>query len=63
VETLTATEESSAAASMVLEAASSSNVLKMLEWRISNRLERAKTKKKLLRYARANIGTHPIGSW
>ena len=43
METFTATEESSAAASMVLEAASSSNVLKMLGWRISGRLERAKT--------------------
>jgi hypothetical protein len=43
VETFTATEESLAAASMVLEAASSSNVLKMLGWRISGRLERAKT--------------------
>src|SRR5271156_5126559 len=43
VETFTATEESWAAACMVLEAASSSNVLKMLSWRISGRLERAKT--------------------
>src|SRR5271154_4776658 len=43
VETFTATEESVAAAHMVLEAASSSNVLKMLGWRISGRLERAKT--------------------
>jgi hypothetical protein len=43
VETLTATEESLAAAHMVLEAASSSNVLRMLGWRISGRLERAKT--------------------
>ena len=43
VETFTATEESLKAASMVLEAASSSNVLKMLWWRISGRLERAKT--------------------
>ena len=43
VETFTATEESLAAAHMVLEAASSSNVLKMLGWRISGRLERAKT--------------------
>ena len=43
VETFTATEESSAAASMVLEAASSSNVLRILGWRISGRLERAKT--------------------
>ena len=43
VETFTATEESLAAARMVLEAASSSNVLRMLGWRISGRLERAKT--------------------
>jgi hypothetical protein len=43
VETFTATEESLAAARMVLEAATSSNVLKMLGWRISGRLERAKT--------------------
>ena len=43
VGTFTATEESVAAAHMVLEAASSSNVLKMLAWRISGRLERAKT--------------------
>src|SRR6202030_2749641 len=43
VETLTATEESLAAAHIVLEAASSSNVLKMLGWRISGRLGRAKT--------------------
>ncbi len=43
VETFTATAESLAAAHMVLEAASSSNVLKMLAWRISGRLERAKT--------------------
>jgi hypothetical protein len=43
VETFTATEESWAAASMVLEAASSSSVTKMLGWRISGRLERAKT--------------------
>ncbi len=43
VETFTATEESLAAAHMVLEAASSSNVLKMLWWRISGSLERAKT--------------------
>ncbi len=42
VETFTATEESSAA-STVLEAAISSNVLRMLGWRISGRLERAKT--------------------
>ncbi len=43
METFTATEESSAAASLVLEAASSSNVLRMLGWRIGGRLERAKT--------------------
>ena len=43
VETFTATEESSAAAGTVLEAASSSNILKMLWWRISGRLKRAKT--------------------
>ena len=43
VKTFTATEESLAAGHMVLEAASSSNVLKMLAWRISGRLERAKT--------------------
>jgi hypothetical protein len=43
VETFTATEESLAAAHVVLEAASSSNVLKMLGWRISGRLGRAKT--------------------
>src|SRR5271169_3699811 len=43
VPTFTATDESSAAASLVLEAASSSNVLIMLGWRISGRLERAKT--------------------
>src|SRR6202140_975851 len=43
VETFTATEESWAAACMVLEAASSSSVTKMLGWRISGRLERAKT--------------------
>jgi hypothetical protein len=43
VETFTATAESLAAAHMVLEAASSSNVLKMLWWRIDGRLERAKT--------------------
>src|SRR5580692_5845652 len=42
VGTFTATEESVAAAHMVLEATSSSNVLKMLAWRISGRLERAK---------------------
>ena len=43
VETFTATEESLAAAHTVLEAAGSSNVLRMLGWRISGRLERAKT--------------------
>src|SRR4029077_17238299 len=43
VETFTATEDSVAAAHMVLEAASSSSVTKMLGWRISGRLERAKT--------------------
>src|ERR1700722_14862277 len=43
VETFTATEESLAAAHIVLEAVTSSNVLKMLGWRISGRLERAKT--------------------
>jgi hypothetical protein len=43
VETFTATDESLAAARLVLEAASSSNVLRMLGWRISGRLEQAKT--------------------
>jgi hypothetical protein len=43
VETFTATDESWAAACLVLEAASSSNVLKMLGWRISGKLERAKS--------------------
>jgi hypothetical protein len=43
VETLTATGQSVAAAHMVLEATSSSNIPKMLWWRISGRLERAKT--------------------
>jgi hypothetical protein len=43
VETYTATEESWAAACTVFEAADSSNVLKMLGWRIGGRLERAKT--------------------
>jgi hypothetical protein len=43
VETFTATEESVAAAHLVLEAASSSNILRMLRWRITGRLERAKT--------------------
>jgi cytochrome P450 len=42
VESFTATEESLAAARMVLEAASSNDVLRMLWWRISGRLERAK---------------------
>jgi hypothetical protein len=42
VETFSATAESLAAAHIVLEAATSSNVLKMLWWRISGRLERAK---------------------
>jgi hypothetical protein len=42
VETFTATDESWAAACLVLEAASSSSVLKMLGGRISGRLERAK---------------------
>src|ERR1700733_1921909 len=42
VETFTATQESLVAARMVHEAAGSSNVLKMLGWRISGRLERAK---------------------
>jgi hypothetical protein len=43
VETFTATDESWAAACTVLEAASSSNVLKMFGWRITGKLERAKT--------------------
>src|SRR5271155_5330148 len=43
VETFTATKESLEAGRMVLEAVRSSNVLKMLAWRISVRLERAKT--------------------
>jgi hypothetical protein len=43
VETFTATEESSAAARTVLEASGSSNILKMLWWRISGKVERAKT--------------------
>jgi hypothetical protein len=42
VETFTATDESWEAACEVLEALTSSNVLKMLGWRISGRLERAK---------------------
>ena len=41
--TFTATDESWAAACVVLEAASSANVLKMLGWRISGKVERAKT--------------------
>jgi hypothetical protein len=43
VETFTATAESWAAASTVLEAATSSSRLRMLGWRITGRLERAKT--------------------
>jgi hypothetical protein len=43
VETFTATDESWAAACVVLEALSSSNVLKILGWRVSGRLERAKS--------------------
>jgi hypothetical protein len=43
VDSFTATDQSWAAACVVLEAASSSHVLKMLAWRISGRLERAKT--------------------
>jgi hypothetical protein len=43
VETFTATDESWAAACTVLEVASSSNLLKVLEWRIGGKLERAKT--------------------
>jgi hypothetical protein len=43
VETYTATEESWAAACTVFEAVDSSNVPKMLAWRISGKLERAKT--------------------
>jgi hypothetical protein len=43
VETFTATDESWAAACLMLEAAGSSNVLKMLRWRINGKLERAKT--------------------
>ena len=42
VETFTATQESLAAAHMVLEAAGSSSILKMLKWRINGRPERAK---------------------
>jgi hypothetical protein len=43
VETFTATDESWAAACLMLEAAGSSSTLKMLGWRINGRLERAKT--------------------
>jgi hypothetical protein len=43
VETFTATDESWAAARLVLEAAGSSSFLKMLGWRIGGRLERAKS--------------------
>ena len=43
VATFTATEESLAAARMVLEATSSSNVLRILRWRITGELQRAKT--------------------
>ena len=43
VEDFTSTSESWAAACMILEASSSSNVIKMLWWRMSGRLERAKT--------------------
>jgi hypothetical protein len=43
VETFTATDESWAAACTVLESASSSNILKMLGWRVTGRVERAKT--------------------
>jgi hypothetical protein len=42
VENFTATAESWAAACMVLEAAGSRNVVKMLGWRMSGKLERAK---------------------
>jgi hypothetical protein len=42
VENFTATPESWAAACMVLEAAGSRNMLKMLGWRVSGKLERAK---------------------
>jgi hypothetical protein len=42
VETFTATEESWAAACMMLEAAGSSNVLKMLGWHVSGRQSRPK---------------------
>ena len=43
VETFTATEESWAAASVVLEAGNFANIMKKPGWRISGRLERAKT--------------------
>jgi hypothetical protein len=43
VEMFTATEESWAAARLVLEAAGSSSFLEMLGWRISGKLERAKS--------------------
>jgi hypothetical protein len=43
VESFTATDQSWAAACLMLEAASSPSVLKMLGWRVSGRLERAKT--------------------
>jgi hypothetical protein len=43
VENFTATAESWAAACMVLEAAGSRNMLKMLGWRVSGKLERAKS--------------------
>ena len=43
VETFTATPESWAATHVVLEAANSSNFAKMLAWRISGKLERAKS--------------------
>jgi hypothetical protein len=42
VENFTATEESWAAACLVLESATSSSFLKMLAWRINGKLERAK---------------------
>jgi hypothetical protein len=43
VETFTATEESWAAASIVLEAGNFSNIIKRPGWRVSGKLERAKT--------------------
>jgi hypothetical protein len=43
VETFTATDESWAAACLVLEAASSASFLKMLTWRMNGKLERAKS--------------------